>query len=453
MIFNTVPGDFFLLIFDLSCFVWFIGYYILMDKEDTLTMKVYLVGGAVRDRLLNIPVYDRDWVVVGATADEMLAKGYQQVGKDFPVFLHPKSKEEYALARTEKKQGVGYHGFEVCFEPTVSLEEDLIRRDLTINAIAEDTDGNLIDPYAGQADLEQKLLRHVSLAFSEDPLRVLRVARFAARFHSHGFTIADETLVLMSQMVASGELENLTPERVWQEVVKALKTQTPSVFFKVLRQVGAIEVLFPELHQLIDVEQPKIHHPEGDVWIHSLMVLDASVLLSDDVSVRFSALVHDFGKGLTPKEYYPRHHGHEAAGVALVTAFCQRYRVSNELRNLAEKATEFHGLIHQALDKDGYPHFKPATYLKILTACLALKNQAFFENILTVCESDIKGRLGFEDKAYPQRQFWQKLAQACKQVDNQKILETGVKGAAVGVAIDKQRLVNIKAVLMEFDNV
>ena len=412
-------------------------------------MQVYLVGGAVRDGLLDLPVYDRDWVVVGSTADEMLALNYQQVGKDFPVFLHPNTKEEYALARTERKQGVGYHGFAVSFESTVSLEEDLIRRDLTINAIAEDGDGNLIDPYGGVADLQAKILRHVSPAFAEDPLRVLRVARFAARFAEQGFDVSHETLVLMTEMTASGELKNLTPERVWQEMVKALKTNKPSMFFEVLRQVGAVEVLFPSLHKLIGVEQPKVHHPEGDVWNHSMMVLDASVKLSDSIDVRLSALVHDFGKGLTPPELYPRHHGHEQAGVALVTEFCLAYRLPNEVKKLAEKVTEFHGMIRQGLTNENQPHLKATTYLKIISSCLGLKDGEFFDKLLMVCEADAKGRLGFENQEYLQRKFWKNMALAAQKVDNQQVMATGVKGAAIGVAIEKERLKYIKRYLKD----
>ena len=413
-------------------------------------MKVYLVGGAVRDGLLGLPVYDRDWVVVGSSADEMLALGYQQVGKDFPVFLHPTTKEEYALARTERKQGVGYHGFSISFEPSVSLEDDLIRRDLTINAIAQDADGCLIDPYGGVADLQEKVLRHVSPAFSEDPLRVLRVARFAARFATQGFHVSTETLTLMAEITSSGELKNLTPERVWQEMVKALKTDKPSVFFEVLRQVGAIEVLFPSLHNLIGVEQPLKHHPEGDVWNHSMMVLDASTQFSESIDVRLSALVHDFGKGLTPPELYPSHHGHEQAGLPLVTAFCLAYRLPNDVKKLAEKVTEFHGVIRQGLTADNMPHLKASTYLKVIASCLGLKDILFFDKLLMVCESDAKGRLGFENCDYLQRNFWKEMALVAQDIDNQKIIATGVTGAKIGEAIDRQRIVNIKKYLKDY---
>ncbi|MEA1988876.1 MAG: multifunctional CCA addition/repair protein [Pseudomonadota bacterium] len=407
-------------------------------------MQIYLVGGAVRDALLGGKAYDRDWVVVGATPQEMLDQGYQQVGKDFPVFLHPKSKEEFALARTERKAGVGYHGFEVFADPSVTLEEDLIRRDLTINAMAQDVGGEIIDPYGGLVDLENRIIRHVSDAFSEDPLRVLRVARFAAKLAPYDFTLAPETEALMSQMVASGELSDLTPERVWQEVVKALSTEKPSVFFEVLDRVGAIELLFPELFALHGVTQPEKYHPEGDVWIHTMMVLDASAGLSPSVGVRFAALVHDLGKGLTPKDLWPSHRGHEAAGVPLVKKLSKRYRLPKKTQILAEKVTEFHGLIHQGLTADGLPYLKPKTYLKVLKACGALKSADNFQQVLLACKADAKGRLGFEDAEYPQLEFWLKVLGAANQVDNQAIIATGVQGADIALAIEESRIGLIK---------
>lgn len=413
-------------------------------------METYLVGGAVRDTLLNIPVYDHDWVVVGATPDDMSQQGYSQVGKDFPVFLHPKTKEEYALARTERKSGQGYHGFEVSFDPTVTLEEDLIRRDLTINAMARDADGLIIDPYGGQQDLDNKVLRHVSEAFAEDPLRVLRVARFAAKLSAFGFALAPETTELMKTMSASGELSALTPERVWQEVVKALNTDKPSVFFEVLNQVNALSVLFPELDALKGVEQPEKHHPEGDVWVHTLMVLDASAGLSKDLSVRFAALVHDLGKGLTPKALWPKHHGHEDAGVPLVAELCQRYRVPKKIQVFAEKVTQYHGLIHQGLDSEGRPHLKTATFLKVLSACHAFKDLAQFELILIACEADARGRQGYENRPYPQKDFWLALAKVASAVDNQAILATGVKGAEIGGAITQERMRLIDAFVEQY---
>lgn len=408
-------------------------------------METYLVGGAVRDALLGIPVYDHDWVVVGATPSEMRAQGFEPVGKDFPVFLHPETKEEYALARMERKVGQGYHGFEMSYDPTVTLEEDLIRRDLTINAMAQDGDGRIIDPYGGRKDLENKVLRHVSDAFEEDPLRVLRVARFAAKLAPLGFQLAAETLALMQRMAASGELSALTPERVWQEVVKALGTERPSVFFATLDRSDAVAILFPELYALHGVTQPEQYHPEGDVWVHTLMVLDAAARLSNDLSVRLGAVLHDLGKGVTPKALWPKHHGHEQAGVPLVTAFCQRYRVPKKQQQFAEKVTEFHGVIHKGLDSEGRPALKPKTYLKVLTACGALKDIAVFEKLLTACEADAKGRTGFETQDYPQKPYWLALAQAANQVNNQAILATGVQGVAVGEAIEADRKRRIQA--------
>lgn len=403
-------------------------------------MQVYLVGGAVRDALLGIAVKDRDWVVVGASPQEMLAAGYEQVGKDFPVFLHPKTKEEYALARMERKVGQGYHGFAIDYDTRVTLKDDLIRRDLTINAMAQDEHGQLYDYYGGQADLQNRVLRHVSEAFAEDPLRVLRVARFAAKLAPLGFTLAPQTRELMSQMSRSGELEALTPERVWQEVVKAMQLAKPSVFFEVLDEVGALAILFPELAQLKGVTQPLEHHPEGDVWTHTLMVLDAAAQLTDQLDIRLGALLHDLGKGVTPPELWPKHHGHEQAGVPLVETFCQRYRVPNKTALFAQKVTALHGLIHQGLTKEGKPHLKPATFLKVLTQGMAFKAPETFKELLLACEADAKGRLGFANRAYPQRAFWQGLAQAANQVDNQAILATGVTGKAIAEAIEQARI-------------
>lgn len=414
-------------------------------------MKTYLVGGAVRDALLEIEVYDRDWVVVGATPEQMLEQGFEQVGKDFPVFLHPKTKEEHALARTERKQGSGYHGFEVFAEPSVTLEEDLIRRDLTINAMAQTPAGEIVDPYNGQQDLENRLLRHVSDAFSEDPLRVLRVARFAAKLAPFGFKVAPETQTLMSQMVASGELAELTPERVWQEVVKVLNSAKPSEFFEVLAAVGADKVLFPELHALHGVEQPEKHHPEGDVWIHTMMVLESAGRLSSAIEVRFAALVHDLGKGVTPQELWPKHHGHEAAGLPLVKALCARFRVPKKIEQFALKVTEYHGLIHKALSREErgewQPELKPKTYHKVLQNCGAYKDADSFEKILTACMADARGRTGFEAVEYPQKAFWMKLLQAANQVDNQAIIAQGFVGKEISEQIQKTKISNIRAFL------
>lgn len=403
-------------------------------------MHTYLVGGAVRDALLGIAVYDQDWVVVGATPEQMLAQDFQQVGKDFPVFLHPKSKEEYALARTERKQGVGYHGFSVCADPTVTLEEDLIRRDLTINAMAQNDAGEIIDPYGGQQDLENRVLRHVSDAFVEDPLRVLRVARFAAKLAPFGFKVAEETQALMQQMVASGELAELTPERVWQEIVKVMNCQQPSVFFEVLDSVGATQVLFPELGALHGVEQPEKYHPEGDVWIHTMMVLDTAAKLSNKLEVRFAALMHDLGKGLTPKELWPKHHGHEQAGLKPAQAFCQRYRVPKKVEQFALKVTEFHGVIHQALNAEGKPHLRPETFHKVLQNCGAYKDAEMFADILLACKADARGRLGFETVEYAQESLWLKVLTAANKVDNQAIIAQGYQGKEIAEAIVRERV-------------
>lgn len=413
-------------------------------------MQIYLVGGAVRDELLGLKPHEHDWVVVGASPQELLDKRFQQVGKDFPVFLHPNTKEEYALARTERKAGKGYHGFEVFADPSVTLEDDLIRRDLTINAIAKSDEGELIDPYGGVKDLEDRKLRHVSDAFVEDPLRVLRVARFAAKLAPFGFTLAEETRALMQEMVRSGELSDLTPERVWQEVTKALKTAKPSIFFEVLDEVGAVAVLFPELYQLHDVTQPVQYHPEGDVWVHTMMVLDAAADLSDSLNVRFAALVHDLGKGITPKELWPKHHGHEKAGLPLVKAMSERYRLPKQTLSFALKVTEYHGIAHKVLDSEGKPHLKPQTCLKLLNLTKAFKQTDELAELLTACEADARGRLGFESRPYPQKAFWLALAEAGSQVDNQAILATGVQGAEIAEAIERKRIERIEAYMNDY---
>ena len=413
-------------------------------QRQTMKKQVYLVGGALRDRLLGIEVYDRDWVVVGSTAQAMLDEGFEQVGKDFPVFLHPKTKEEYALARTERKTGLGYHGFDVSASSAVTLEADLLRRDLTINAMAQSADGELIDPYQGQADLMHRILRHVSPAFEEDPLRVLRVARFAAKLASFGFKVDDDTQALMIKMVASGELTKLTPERVWQEVVKALNTVQPSVFFKVLKQVGALATLFPELEALYGVPQSVKHHPEGNAGIHTMMVLDAAAGLSKDIDVRFAALVHDLGKALTPNSEWPNHPGHESAGLVEVKALCERYKIPKKVQFLAQKVTLWHGMIHKSLDKNGQPTLQAEQYFNVLQGCQAFKDDETLKKVLLACEADSKGRLGFEKAQYPQSKFWLALAQASRQVNNQSIIAQGFKGAEISEAIERQRLKLIK---------
>ncbi len=359
-------------------------------------MKIYQVGGAVRDRLLGLPVKDTDWVVVGATPAELVQQGYMQIGRDFPVFLHPKSKQEYALARTERKSGSGYTGFTVYAAPDVTLEQDLLRRDLTINAIAQADNGELIDPYGGQRDLQDRVLRHVSPAFAEDPLRVLRVARFAARFSPLGFTVAPETLVLMRTLVDAGELQHLTAERVWQEFERALCSAAPQVFLQVLRDCGALAVLLPEIENLFGVPQPEFFHPEIDTGVHTLMVAEQSVKLSTELAVRFAALVHDLGKAVTPKELWPAHTGHEELGVALIEQVCDRLRVPNDCRELAVIVSRQHTRCHKAMKH------KAEDLFLTLERCDALRRPQRFEHFLLACEADARGRLGLELRAYPQ---------------------------------------------------
>ena len=345
-------------------------------------MQIYLVGGAVRDQLLQLPVYDRDWVVVGSSPQAMLAAGFQAVGKDFPVFLHPKNKEEHALARTERKTGIGYTGFACHYAPDVTLEEDLLRRDLTINAMAQDGSGQLIDPYGGQRDLAAKVLRHVSPAFVEDPLRVLRVARFAAKLHHLGFTVAEETLQLMAKIAQSGELQHLTAERVWQEWHKSLSTHHPEVFLQVLRDCGALAVVLPEIDRLFGVPQPEKWHPELDPGIHTLMVAKQAAQLSDSLPVRFAAQVHDLGKGVTPPSEWPSHKLHCHTGLNIIESLCERIRVPNEFRDLALAVCAQHSNIHRA------DELKPATKLKVLGLLDVWRKPERLEQVLLCCEAD-----------------------------------------------------------------
>jgi tRNA nucleotidyltransferase (CCA-adding enzyme) len=364
-------------------------------------MQVYLVGGAVRDALLGLPVKERDWVVVGSTREELLRLKYREVGRDFPVFLHPQSKDEYALARLERKVAPGYRGFAVEFGPQVSLEEDLARRDLTINAIAQDSGGALLDPFGGRRDLEARVLRHVSPAFAEDPVRILRVARFAARFASLGFRVAPETMLLMRAMTARGEVDALVAERVWQETEKALRELGASTFFSVLRECGAMKIIFPEIDALYGVPQPEKWHPEIDTGIHTMMVLDQSVLLSADTRVRFAALVHDLGKGTTPHEEWPGHRGHEERSVSLIEALSERLHLPSEYRELAVIVARYHGNVHRAFE------LRPKTILAILEKSDAFRRPERFTQALTACEADSRGRLGLEENPYPQRQYLQ----------------------------------------------
>lgn len=403
-------------------------------------MKIYLVGGAVRDNLLHQPIKDRDYMVVGATPEQMLALGYKQVGKDFPVFLHPRTQQEYALARTERKTAVGYAGFSVDAAPNVTLEQDLLRRDLTINAIAQDSEGELYDPYLGITDLNQRILRHVSDAFVEDPLRVLRVARFASRFHTLGFTIAEETLSLMAEISQSGELEALTPERVYIELDKALSSDAPQVFFTVLRDCGALTILFPEIDALFGVPQPEQWHPEIDTGIHTLMVLEQATKLSNDNAVRFSALVHDLGKALSPKGSLPKHYGHGQKGLPLIKALCQRFRVPNDYRDLALLVSDQHQNIHNAIE------LRADTVVKLFDKADFWRKPHRLEQLLLSCEADAKGRKGFELNEYPQANYIKRCFDAASNVSVKAIIDDGFKGANIRLQLTIKRIAAVQEI-------
>ncbi|MEI7035477.1 multifunctional CCA addition/repair protein [Fulvimonas yonginensis] len=403
-------------------------------------MRSYLVGGAVRDRLLGRPVTDHDHVVVGATPEQMLALGYRPVGKDFPVFLHPQTAEEYALARTERKTGRGYHGFAFHADPGVTLEQDLARRDLTINAIAQDEDGALVDPFDGRRDLEQRVLRHVSPAFVEDPVRLLRVARFAARFAPLGFTVAADTMALMRHMVAEGEVDHLVPERVWAETRRALAEPQPSAFLRVLREAGALAVLFPEVDALYGVPQRAEYHPEVDTGVHLELVLDMTARLApgDDLA-GFCALCHDLGKARTPAGVLPGHIGHEHAGVAPLRELAARLKVPAEHAALAELVCREHLNAHRALE------LKPATVLRLLTRLDALRRPRRLDTFLVVCEADQRGRLGRSEAAYPQATFLRAAREAAAQVDATAFLARGLAGPDIGAAMERARIAAIAA--------
>ena len=403
-------------------------------------MKAYKVGGCVRDRLLGLPVTDNDWVVVGATPEEMLAAGFKPVGKDFPVFLHPETREEYALARTERKTGPGYTGFAFHASPDVTLEEDLARRDLTINAMAETEDGKIIDPYGGRQDLENRILRHVSPAFVEDPVRILRVARFAARFRPLGFRIADETLALMKRMVANGEVDALVPERVWQETVRALGEKMPQVFFAVLRECGALARLFPEIDHLFGVPQSPEHHPEIDTGVHTLLVLEQAARLSPEPVVRFAALVHDVGKGLTPPERWPKHPDHEARGVPLVEDLCARYRVPKAFRDLAVLVTRYHLHYHRAAE------LTAEELLDLFAAVDAFRRPDRFEQFLLACEADSRGRPGYENADFEQPRLLRAAFTAAAAIRGGDLAREGFKGKALAAELERRRLAAIRAV-------
>ncbi len=408
-------------------------------------MKTYLVGGAVRDTLLGRPFTERDYVVVGAQPDDLLALGYRPVGKDFPVFLHPQSGDQYALARTERKTGAGYYGFATRFSPDVTLEEDLARRDLTINAMAQSIDdgaggSDVVDPYGGRRDLEARILRHVSPAFVEDPLRVLRVARFAARFAPLGFTIAPETMQLMQDIVRSGEMQALVAERVWVETERALGEKTPTVYFEVLRQCGALGVLLPEIDCLFGVPQPEKWHPEIDTGIHTLQVLDVACELSSETTVRFAALVHDLGKGVTPRDQWPSHVGHEQAGVRIVGLMCERLRVPTEHRELGQLASREHQRIHRAAE------LRDTTVLEVLEAADAFRRPERFDRLLLACEADARGRgPELRARAYPQAQTFRECLRAAAAVKLDAEVMRLLAGPAIAQALRAARVEAIRA--------
>ena len=404
-------------------------------------MKIYAVGGAVRDRLLGRPVADEDFVVVGASPEQMEQLGYRTVGKDFPVFLHPQTNQQYALARTERKTARGYRGFEVHASPEITLEQDLARRDLTINAIARDDKGNIIDPYQGAADLKAGILRHVSEAFVEDPVRVLRVARFAARF---GFSIAPETLELMREMVRSGEVDHLVPERVWQELSRGLMEETPSRMLLALRECGALQRILPEIDALFGVPQPAQHHPEIDTGVHILMVIDYAAARHYVLSVRFAALTHDLGKALTPAQNWPSHHGHEYASVQLVERLCDRLRVPGECRDLAVLVARHHGDVHRAQE------LRPATILKLLSSADVYRKPERFEELLAACSSDYHGRAGFEQRPYPQADILRAAAAAALTVDGGVIArQAGADTVRIASSIEAARLAAVDSALAQ----
>ena len=403
-------------------------------------MKVYLVGGAVRDELLGLPVHERDWVVVGATPEDMIRSGYQSVGRDFPVFLHPRTREEHALARTERKVGRGYRGFEVHCAADVTLEDDLRRRDLTINAMARDGDGTLIDPWGGAADLERRVLRHVSAAFAEDPVRILRVARFAARFAELGFTVAAETLELMRHMCESGEADALVPERVWQETHKALREPRPDAFLVTLRACGALPRIFPELDRLFGVPQPERWHPEIDTGEHLLLVMRAAARLTDNPRIRFAAMTHDLGKGETPREHWPRHIGHEERGARLARQLSERLRVPTDYRHLAELTARWHGLVHRALQ------LRTTTIMELLEHCDALRRPDRFRELLVACEADFRGRRGWEARSYPESQQLRAALDAALAASLDPEERAGLRGEAIAAALRTRRIAAIAAV-------
>jgi len=397
------------------------------------TYATYLVGGAVRDQLLGHPFSDYDWVVVGATPEDMLSAGFKPVGQDFPVFLHPKTGEEYALARTERKSGRGYGGFVFHTSPDVTLEQDLIRRDLTVNAMAMDSNSTLIDPYGGQRDLAARLLRHVSPAFVEDPLRVLRVARYAARYKRMGFRVAAETLQLMRELAESGELAALTPERTWKEISRALMEPNPDVFIRVLRDCGALKAMLPEVDKLFGVPQPIAHHPEVDTGEHLLLVLEAAASLQLPLAARWACLLHDLGKGLTDPALWPKHHGHEHSGLRAVKAVNARCKAPRDCQELALLTCEYHTHCHRARE------LKPETLLKLFKTFDIYRRPERFEQFLGACEADARGRTGLENEPYPQADYLRAAAQAARSVNVEALMARGLEGAELGKALEQER--------------
>jgi len=418
----------------------------MVNKPQTSRAKTYLVGGAIRDILLGLKAVEHDWVVVGSTPEEMLESGFKQVGASFPVFLHPENGEEYALARTEKKQGHGYHGFNVDFHPGVTLEEDLERRDLTINAMARDRQGSLVDPFGGQRDLQQKVLRHVSGAFVEDPLRVLRVARFAARFAHLGFRVHESTLALMQEITRSGELQHLAAERIWREIERAMMMDSPSEFVGVMRECGALKELLPEVDVLFGVPQPEKYHPEIDTGVHLLMALEQAAKLSKgsakkrSANVVFAVLMHDLGKGITPQQKLPSHIGHEAAGVPLVDAVCDRFRVPASVRDLARKVCARHLDCHRILEA------RPATVMRLLERLDSFRQVGLLADFILACEADYRGRKGFADRPYPQGAYLQRAFEIAAAILARDLKLQGVSGPQVG---ERLREVRIQAIAAE----
>jgi tRNA nucleotidyltransferase (CCA-adding enzyme) len=404
-------------------------------------MEIYLVGGAVRDKLLGLPVIEKDWVVIGETPESMVKQGFRPVGKDFPVFLHPQSHDEYALARTERKTAPGYKGFTVHASPEISLEQDLIRRDLTINAIAMTPQGQLIDPYGGQQDINNRIFRHISPAFAEDPVRILRVARFAARYGHLGFTLAEETRELMQAMVVAGEVDYLVPERVWAELFKALKEQTPSAFFYTLKNCTALEKIFPEISCLFGVPQPEKYHPEIDTGLHSMLCLEQAAQLSTSTEVRFAALVHDLGKGITPKENWPHHYGHEKIGLPILEKLCARLRLPNKFKALAMHVMQYHTHCHKAFE------LRASTLTDALAVLGAFKVNNTLSEFLLACEADAKGRTGLEHTPYPQAEMIKRAAKSAASIDTSAILNSKLQGTQIGTAIRRLRIKAVAEVI------